>query len=572
MPTVVDELVMEMGLGGQEKFRQGLESVTANITTTRDMADKSAKAMEASGARAAEFFSRIRTEALSLIGVLAGSAGLGAAIKVSADGMADLNRSAANLGISTRDLGSLQNVMERHHASAQSITGTLENLQTVMQNFRTFGNASQFAAFLGPIGATIQDTPMQVFLKAMRYMQEHPGDTLRQNQILHGLLFNDDSIKAMREIRTVQELLRELAAEQPRVPDEKMTESAIRLYKAWSDLEHQTKYLGDVLTDDLAKPLTSILDTMTQLEKSHPNLVIGVTLAAEAVAALKAIRILASFLGMKGLVAAIDGATGVALSAPIAVPVALSGDTGPTPPMPPGGWGPEPSGPFAAGDSTFGAWWQRTMPSWLGGASTNPGNVGPPPAAGTPAASVMEQARRFFLAQGYTAAQVAGILANIQAESSFNPRATDPKGYYGLFQWSPERQLLFRLWSGHDIHQSTVAEQLAFAQWELTNSERIAGNALHRQTTAANAARVVSQDFLRPLGGMFTAGARAKNADLYLVPPSVAATPPAAQAPDQSTSVHVGTMNVHLPSVRDPQSFAAQLPAELTAQANRGLR
>lgn len=66
-------------------------------------------------------------------------------------------------------------------------------------------------------------------------------------------------------------------------------------------------------------------------------------------------------------------------------------------------------------------------------------------------------------------AAVAAILANIDRESSFDPRAVDPDGkFFGLCQWSETRWENCRLYcEEHELDRLTVQGQLAFLQYEL---------------------------------------------------------------------------------------------------------
>lgn len=112
----------------------------------------------------------------------------------------------------------------------------------------------------------------------------------------------------------------------------------------------------------------------------------------------------------------------------------------------------------------------------------------------------INEAMGFFESQGWTRAQAAGIVGNLQAESGVDSnRAQDGGGPgYGLAQWESPRQADFKAWAGKDIHQSTFREQLEFIQHELTTSERGAGNALKGATTASEAAQIVCNKYERP--------------------------------------------------------------------------
>lgn len=116
-------------------------------------------------------------------------------------------------------------------------------------------------------------------------------------------------------------------------------------------------------------------------------------------------------------------------------------------------------------------------------------------------AALREQIVAFFEQQGWTRAQAFGIAANLQTEApSFNPREVGDGGQaYGIAQWHPDRQRNFSAWSGRDIRLSTLEEQLAFIQHELTHgAEQSAGSMLRGAGTARDAAAVFSRYYERP--------------------------------------------------------------------------
>jgi len=109
-----------------------------------------------------------------------------------------------------------------------------------------------------------------------------------------------------------------------------------------------------------------------------------------------------------------------------------------------------------------------------------------------------------FKRWGWTGSQGAGVVANLEAESAMNPFAKGDGGKaYGIAQWHPDRQANYKKLFGHSMQSVTnraqaLREQLEFVQWELTHSEKAAGDALRKQTAAAAAAYVVSTQYERP--------------------------------------------------------------------------
>lgn len=111
------------------------------------------------------------------------------------------------------------------------------------------------------------------------------------------------------------------------------------------------------------------------------------------------------------------------------------------------------------------------------------------------------QAMQYFMSQGWTKEQAAGIVGNIQKESQFDHTVDTGDGgkAYGLAQWHPDRQQDFKNKYGKSIKGSSFEEQLAFIQFELTKGdEQKAGKLLKKTSTAGQAGSVVSQYYERP--------------------------------------------------------------------------
>ena len=112
----------------------------------------------------------------------------------------------------------------------------------------------------------------------------------------------------------------------------------------------------------------------------------------------------------------------------------------------------------------------------------------------------IDQAMAFFQSQGWTRAQAAGIVANLDGESGMDANIRQHGGGpgYGLAQWEGPRQADFARWAGHDIRNSTFEEQLRFVQHELSTTERGAAQRLRQATNAGDAAAIVCRYYERP--------------------------------------------------------------------------
>jgi len=112
-----------------------------------------------------------------------------------------------------------------------------------------------------------------------------------------------------------------------------------------------------------------------------------------------------------------------------------------------------------------------------------------------------KRAYDFFVGKGYPAHQAAALAGNAVWESGGNPTISGDGGKaYGTFQWHPDRQAGltdFAKKSGMDPTDTNT--QLAFADYELNNSESGAGTKLANAKTYAQANDAVL-NYLRPSG------------------------------------------------------------------------
>ena len=117
---------------------------------------------------------------------------------------------------------------------------------------------------------------------------------------------------------------------------------------------------------------------------------------------------------------------------------------------------------------------------------------------------------RFFEGLGWSRAQAAGIVANLQAESQMDPKAIGDNGKaVGIAQWHPDRQAEFKRVFGKDLKDASVEEQMKFVHYELMHgAEKKAGALLKATQNADQAGQVVSRYYERPANADFEAAKR----------------------------------------------------------------
>lgn len=158
----------------------------------------------------------------------------------------------------------------------------------------------------------------------------------------------------------------------------------------------------------------------------------------------------------------------------------------------------------------------------------------------------------YLKSKGWSDAQSAGIVGNLQAESGvdLNAKAFNAagggKGAAGIAQWRGARQTAFEQRYGVPVTQGTLEQQLDYVNWELTQGpEKAAGARLKSQTTAAGAAEVIDTYYER--SGGETLKKRVAYAQTLSggVPEGVIGGAPVEQAPEdarQSAQIYVANV------------------------------
>lgn len=125
-----------------------------------------------------------------------------------------------------------------------------------------------------------------------------------------------------------------------------------------------------------------------------------------------------------------------------------------------------------------------------------------------------------LMQRGLSEAQAKGIVANMIVESDglqpgvneYAPVVPGSRGGYGLNQWTGPRRRQFEAFAAErGAALDDVNTQLDFTMWELQNTERNAFNALQGAQTPMDAARIYSEQFLRP--GIPNSGRRMAEAE-----------------------------------------------------------
>lgn len=216
MPTVIDQLVVELGLD-PSKFTQGQrEAVEAYNKMLAEMENKS-KVVEAQGRKTEQMFSDIKKQALGLLAAVMGGRGIAqfAAHMTQLDAAA--GRTAHTLRMAIPDLSAWQGVARQTGGTAESMAGSMQGLTDQVNRFMLTGEGS-FLPILNVLKISLFDANKQLktagtlFLdiaKAVEGMDPDRARALMQSlgidpQTINTLLLGEQRLKnlvaAQREV------------------------------------------------------------------------------------------------------------------------------------------------------------------------------------------------------------------------------------------------------------------------------------------------------------------------------------------------------------------------------------
>lgn len=108
-------------------------------------------------------------------------------------------------------------------------------------------------------------------------------------------------------------------------------------------------------------------------------------------------------------------------------------------------------------------------------------------------------AMSFWMSQGYSREQAAGIVANEIAESGGKPGARGDGGKaHGLYQWHPDRRRRILEATGIDVSTASAMDQRRAAAWEMKNEPIFNDQTFRSISSPDEAAAYFSMKFERP--------------------------------------------------------------------------
>jgi hypothetical protein len=544
MPNVIDELIIRLALDPAE-FVKGHKAALESFEKLKAGAGSTSKELEERGKQASQYFGGIKREALELFGVLVGAGGLEQFVTRTATGMSAVGREAKLAGVAVRDFVAYTNMIARTGADPKAAGATLSGLAERMQAYRTRGEISpEMITALNAIGG---NDPKETAMQEMERFYAWAGkqrDPQRVNQIGKMLGVNDEGslANAMKGAAG----FRSGMAESYRlgVPTDDDIGKMNALTGAANTLSQALTGDANALLFKVSPALTGALNLTNRLVGANRTLVQTVEAITAAVVAWGTLKAPAWILRLLGI-----GGPAAAMKATEHAAVRLGGRA---------------VGAAARVAGPLGFAFDLLNP--------DPLNVGED-------AHMAEITARFRAAHkdaGSSSGLPAGVMAGLYAESQLNPRAFNPagggRGAWGIGQWRGSRLDDFAAFAGHDIKQSTLAEQLAFVAYELKHKKAAAGTKIAAASTDAAALGAFIRYFEAPKAGAqinsdLVRGLRWLDAHRHAA--AFSGNGKTAPVTIGALNVTVNTTATHVPGIA--RDIGSAVRTQISKQANMGL-
>lgn len=258
--NVVEALVVTLGLDAS-KFTAGQKEASASMRAVGEQSGQTAKELEARGTQGAEFFRKLRNEAVALFAVVTAGRGLKDLVRDITTSDAATGRLAHNLDMTTENLSAWEGAAQRAGGSASGLDGSMQGLTQQFQQFALTGQSAVLPYFRA-IGVSVTDAsgkikPMGDLL--LDLADKFQGmDPARASAIGAGLGLDQGTINLLEKGRgAVQGLLDE--QRKLGLPNDADAGRAQALQKDLLDIQQSATSLARTLLNDLSPDIHAVL-------------------------------------------------------------------------------------------------------------------------------------------------------------------------------------------------------------------------------------------------------------------------------------------------------------------------
>lgn len=482
--TLIDALVVSLNLDAS-KFKAGQTQANTSMKAISEGATKTGADVQRVAQGMVNGFAKVRTELLGLLGLFVAGKSIGSLTGQITTQDAALGRLSNRLGVSTNDLAAWDRAAQSAGANAGDATGSVASLSATFEKFKLTGQGGDtFIPWLSRLGVSLRNAKGEMRnaseqqLELARAFQKQDLTDPKANDFLGGQLpgMNQGMIDFLRHgPEFVQQRLDKQRA--IGLPTRQDAENAQNILEQLGYVDQRMSTFGRHLLNDVSPGITRVLTRLGDwLDRNMPGWYAKID------------PIIKGFMGQldrlnfdkvatnieafgKRVWTAFDALANWQPPAWIASLLGIS-STAPTTP-----------GTSAGSDHGGGGiagFLSRHIGQGVGG----------------------QKALDYFVAQGWTPEQAAGIAGNLQQESGYDPQAgvKEQSAHRGIAQWDATRRADIEKQFGISVDQMSYDQQLQAVQWELTQGKhKAAGDKLRQETTAAGASSSVAHNYEIPV-------------------------------------------------------------------------
>lgn len=285
MATVIDKLVIELGLD-PAPFQRGQREAATAFVKTRDEGVKSAKIIEESGKRTADTLRKISRELLTLFAVFTGARGLKDFVADVTAGNAALGRLAGNLATSPQTLAAWGMAAERMGGSAEATAASFQKISKSLYDLYRNGQMlpKEFGQLRSLTGVNIDpahgiDKFLNDTATALKKLNEI--DPRQAYFMAQGLGIDEATANAM--IKYGAGFNAYINSLKPLAPDMPAIKAAQRLQEQWATLTQTATKLGTTILTAVSPAIERIVGNISKwIDANREWIASGVNAAMEA--------------------------------------------------------------------------------------------------------------------------------------------------------------------------------------------------------------------------------------------------------------------------------------------------
>lgn len=269
MPTVIDSLIVELGLDVTQ-FTKAQKEAAAAIIKTRDEFEKRGKEIEAQGKKMAESISTLTNRFLTLFGVLLGGRSMVGFAENTVQASLALRSLSEQLGMAPTRVSQWQQTFERLGATQEQASESLAKLGDQIQRFKRGAGDPQFVQLMGLLGLNPNPFAYKTGEDVLNAIQRAlvkatPQQLQTVEERARALGIPQQAITAMRQpdwAKTFADTLKTAFSQEN-------IDNAAQLNKAFVTLMQTMQALARFILDKLAGPITDLVNNLTKQMENH---------------------------------------------------------------------------------------------------------------------------------------------------------------------------------------------------------------------------------------------------------------------------------------------------------------